>query len=231
MLFDFDGSQVNILIAFFSGVGAFFASCFFPLLPMYLGYLSGEMGSTQQMPVKRRPLLIASLAFSFGFFFSFTALAVLLAQFSYLVASYKVYLHVIAGILTILIGLMFLGIIRWTPLLREYHFSSPKWAQKSVALRGFLLGAGIAWGWSPCIGPVLAVILFWIANQNNLAHAIFLLLAFSAGITIPFTLFGISFDRLNQALKGKIQKFGSALRIIGGITMIIMGTWLLFTLW
>jgi cytochrome c-type biogenesis protein len=227
MLFDFDGSQVTLLIAFLSGVGTFFASCFIPLLPIYFAYLSGESASAGESE-KKNILLQRTIIFSFGFFLAFVILGIMLARFAIILATYKFWLNLSGAFVTIALGFVFLGAVHWPVLTKEIRWKAPNWLKKFPNLSAFLLGSSLAWGWSPCIGPVLAVILFWAADQGTLHQAILLLLTFSIGITSPFLVFGLTLHKLSHLFKKQLGKMSHWLRIIGGTTMIGIGIWLLY---
>lgn len=227
MLFDFDGSQVTIFIAFLSGIGTFFASCFIPLLPIYFAYLSGESANAG-VSEKKDILLQRTALFSLGFFLAFSVLGIMLARFAVILATYKFWLNLSGAFVTIGLGLVFLGAVHWPILTKEFRWKAPAWLEKFPALSAFLLGSSLAWGWSPCIGPVLAVVLFWAADQGTLNQAILLLLAFSAGITSPFFVFGLTLHKLSHLFKKQLGRISHWLRIIGGTTMIGMGIWLLY---
>jgi cytochrome c-type biogenesis protein len=226
ILFDFDGTHVTLLIAYFSGVGGFFASCFFPLLPIYFAYLTGEAAPTDTNKDDNR-LIRLTLLFSLGFFLAFSSLGLMLARFAVWLAAYKMWLNLGGALVTILLGLIFVGAVSLPIFTRERHWLAPQWTKRWPWLSAFLLGMGMAWGWSPCIGPVLAVVLFWAADQSTFWQAFALLLAFSAGMTTPFVAFGVTAHRLTMVFRDRIGRIGHWLRIIGGITMVFMGTRLL----
>lgn len=219
MQFSLDGSSVNILIAFFAGVSAFFASCFLPLLPIYLAYITGESVDEDAKSTSRRMLRL-SVLFSFGFWITFVLTGLAIAQFAQSLAYYKMWLEMFGAAVILVLGFLLLGIFRLPLLDRDYHPWFKPFTEKAAPWKAFTLGVALALGWSPCIGPVLAVILFWAAQQDTFIHSLLLLSSFGAGLTMPFVAFGVSMHRLSVVTKNRIASLSSFLRLLAAAIMI-----------
>ena len=228
---------------FLAGLVSFLSPCVLPLVPPYLAYLGGtsieRMAADQPLdPAASRRVLLAALLFVLGFttvFVSLGASASLLGQF---VLDHKDTLATVAGVVIILFGLHFLGFLK-IPLLyveKRYHAD-----MQGVSLAGaYLIGLAFAFGWTPCVGPVLATVLAVAAQENSLTTGIWLLLLYSLGLGVPFLLAAMAIrpflgfmQRFRRHL-GKVEKVMGALLVITGILFLTgslnqFGNWLLVT--
>lgn len=225
----FDGSQVNLLIAFIGGLVTFFASCLLPLVPVYLAYLSGITLTKKIVDGKekvfKREVFINSVLFVAGFIIVFVLLGVLASFAGRIVNIYKPIVQKIGGIFFIILGLFMLDVIRPAALLKERKLNLNQ-IVKARKLNSFLVGSTFGFAWTPCIGPVLAVILFWASQQATFWQGLGLLLAYGIGLGIPFLVVGLLFETLAPRLSGA-GRLGKTLRIIAAILIIITGVLLI----
>lgn len=215
--------EVSLGIAFVGGLISFLAPCVLPLIPGFLAYLAGaslEGGSGQ-----RREIFLNAVFFVAGFSLVFAALGVLLAtlleQFAYGVQEW---LSRIGGAIIIFFGLYLTGIFPIPFLAREYKFGV-KVRFSSRYLTSLFFGAAFAAGWTPCVGPVLGVLLGLAAGEPSLAF--WLLLSYALGLGVPFLLVGLF---ASQAA-GFINRHLTALtyiNIVFGIILVVLGI-LIFT--
>lgn len=211
--------------AFIAGLISFVSPCVLPLVPPYLSYLAGV--SIDQLSEDERPtdttrrVMATAMAFVAGFCVVFVALGASASYVGSFVTDHLTTLGYIAGVIIIIMGLHFLGVFRINLLFREARFHV---ASKPAGLLGaFVIGLAFAFGWTPCVGPVLAAILLYAGSEADVVRGAALLLAYALGIGIPFlaaALFAGPFMRLMQRHRkhmGKVEKVMGALLVVTGI--------------
>ncbi len=180
-------SDVSIFAALFAGLLSFLSPCVLPLVPPYLVYLAGtsleRFADAEPEPRVRWETIGAACLFVAGFSTVFVALGASAASFGSLIRIYADKLAIVAGVVIIVMGLHFLGLTRIALLYREKRVTIPK----PVGLWGaYVMGLAFAFGWTPCIGPILAVILAIAASEATVTKGALLLLVYSLGLGIPF---------------------------------------------
>jgi len=183
--------DVSIGMALGAGVISFLSPCVLPLVPPYLCFITGtslEQLSQSQgtVTVQRWRTLLAALAFVLGFATVFIALGVSASVIGQMLRSYLPILSQVAGVFIILMGLNFLGILKLGFLNREKRYHSE--TRPAGLLGAYAVGLAFAFGWTPCIGPVLAMILTLAASEQDVTRGAGLLAVYSAGLGIPFLL-------------------------------------------
>ncbi len=182
-------ADVSIFAALLAGVLSFLSPCVLPLVPPYLVYLAGasleRLAEAEPEPAVRKEAVFAALLFVAGFSTVFTALGASASAVGALIQAWSAELGIVAGIIIIVMGLHFLGLTRLDILLREKRARMPH----PVGLWGaYVMGLAFAFGWTPCIGPILAAILAVAASKDTVARGAMLLAVYSAGLGIPFIL-------------------------------------------
>ena len=212
--------EVSFWIAFVAGLVSFLSPCAIPLIPAFLGYLTGaKIESTS-----RWELFKHSLLFVLGFSAVFALLGVLLNSILVDVAyTTQMWLNRIAGTIIVLFGLYLLGAIKPKFLTREHKLKAKKF--KSKELTSFVFGAAFAVGWSPCVGAVLGTILALAASLPG--KSFLLLLGFSIGLGIPFLLMGL-FAHKFLAFLERSRQFLKYFNFIVGLLILVLGV-LVFT--
>ncbi|MBN2466926.1 MAG: sulfite exporter TauE/SafE family protein [Deltaproteobacteria bacterium] len=221
--------QIPFIAAFLGGLLAFFSPCVIPLIPVYLSYLSGVSVEEMQKDKAhkwqmRRVLLVNALFFCGGFTVVFVLLGAS-ASFAgqFLLAHLRI-LNRIAGLIIIILGLNIAGFFKFRFIYYEKRF---RFKKKSVGIGwSFLAGIAFAFGWTPCVGPILAGILAFAATKETLNQGILLLCVFSLGMALPFMATALLVD-----LFRKIPMTSRILRnfeITSGIFLIGVGV-LIFT--
>lgn len=223
----FDGSQVNLLVAYLAGFVTFFASCLLPLVPTYLAYLSGVSLHDQQAESKRWQIFKSAFFFVVGFSLTFIILGATLNRFALVFSPYRTMIEKVMGGFFILMGLMMLGVFKTQFFSQEKKLDLRGWFTNNRALHAIITGVAFGFGWTPCIGPVLAVILFWSSQQASLLQGIALLSAYSIGLGTPFLLVGLLFEKVMPLLK-KYKKISFYINIVSGVVIILAGLLIVF---
>jgi cytochrome c-type biogenesis protein len=228
--------NVTLLAAFGAGVLSFISPCVLPLIPGYLSYVSGlslddlRAGTSQTTgvaapPDARRRVIVASLAFILGFsivFVSLGASASLIGQF---LMSRLTLLGRIAGAIIIVFGLHTMGVFRIEWLYQDKRVQSNR--RPAGFVGATLVGIAFAFGWTPCIGPILAGILAVAAAQDTVGDGVRLLLAYSLGLGVPFFATALAIDRFFAAF-AKIRRHYHKIELVSGALLVIIGV-LIFT--
>lgn len=209
-----------------AGTVSFLSPCVLPLVPPYLGYLGGM--TIEQMTDSKgvdaaawRRVVIASLCFVAGFSTVFIGLGAGASAFGQLIQTYKATLAIAAGGLIVLFGLHFLGALRIPLLYREARYQAN--AEGASLLGAYLMGLAFAFGWTPCVGPILATVLAVAANEGTLGTGVRLLTAYSLGLGIPFVLAAVairpfmSFMHRFRRHLGRVEKGMGVLLVLTGL--------------
>lgn len=212
-----DGPLVYPL-AFGAGALSFLSPCVLPLVPGYVSYMSGLTGQDAQPAERRRAATVAMACFVAGFTAIFVPLGVTASILGSFLDQNRVLFTRIGGAFIILMGLIFLGVIKLPFLYRETRFHPTPGAGVTGS---FVLGAAFAFGWSPCIGPILGASLTLAAGANPAKGALLLLL-YSLGLGIPFILAGIGITRVTSVVS-VLRRHTRALMTASGALLIVMG--------
>ncbi|MBT8416058.1 MAG: cytochrome c biogenesis protein CcdA, partial [Silicimonas sp.] len=217
---------VTLTGALLAGLLSFLSPCVLPMVPFYLSYLAGasiQQAEDTKIPVAvRNRAVLAAIFFALGVTTIFVGLGAAATSFGQLVREWFDVLRWIAAALIIAMGLHFLGVIRIGFLYRQ--FRTDIGSTSNVSLPGaYLIGLAFAFGWTPCVGPVLAAILFVAGGQETVGEGVRLLAAYSAGMTLPFIIaagFIRPFLKWMQGFRrhlGRIEKAMGLLLILFGV--------------
>lgn len=212
-------------IAILAGLVSFFSPCVMPLLPGYLSYITG-LAVTDLDGGKRGRMLAGSTLFVLGFSAVFVSLGVAFGSVGMQLAEHARTLSIIAGILIIVLGFAFIG---WIPLMqREVRIHSVPAIGLAAAP---LLGIFFAVGWTPCIGPTLAVVLGMSMTPGaSTGRGAFLTFAYCLGLGIPFILAALGFGRFMHTIAW-FKKHQRAVSLVGGGLLIVVGIMLVTGSW
>ncbi len=220
-------NNVTLFGALLAGSASFFSPCVVPLMPIYLSYLTGSgIDELEEHPEKlRKTIMIHSAAFLFGLMIVFSILgltATALGRFLYINANV---FKKASGILIVLFGIHHAGFISLNALKKEKKFRIKM--RKPRLINSVLIGMAFSFGWTPCVGPVLASILVIAANSASLTSGVNLLIAYSIGFSIPFFL---SSFFLNEVLKrmDKAEKTMLVMKKATGVLLMLFGLLIYF---
>lgn len=219
---DFEISNIGIMSAVAAGAVSFLSPCVLPLVPGYVSFIAGNAGGSASGSGRSGRLSagLLSLCFILGFATVFVALGASATALSRLLRAYSFEAGIVGGLVIIVFGIFTTGLVRLPWLERDvrYHGSVPR----SGPLGAYLLGLAFAFGWTPCIGPILGAILTVSALSATAANGIALLSLYSLGLGIPFFLAAFFTQTLIDGLP-RMRVAGRVLRFLAGGVMIVMG--------
>lgn len=213
-----------------AGLASFLSPCVLPLVPPYLSYIGGTTFEqlTGEDRVDRQVwlrIVRAAIIFVLGFTTVFVTLGAGASTLGQVLLAYRNYLAVAAGLLIIAFGLHFLGLLRLSLLYKEARYS-PSGKQAS-SLSAYLMGLSFAFGWTPCIGPVLATVLTLAASERSLSSGTSLLFAYSLGLGVPFVAAALAI-RPFLGFMARFKRHFVILEKLMGLLLVITGVLFLF---
>ncbi len=234
--------DVSFFGAAFAGLLSFLSPCILPIVPFYLSYLAGVgmnqvAADTEVSPQVRLRAFLAACCFALGVITVFMGLGATATVFGQMVREYFDILRWIAAAIIIAMGLHFLGVLKIGILYRQFRADAG--STTNVGFVGaYVIGLAFAFGWTPCVGPVLAAILFTAAGQESAGQGAFLLFAYGIGMTLPFVIAALFIGPFMKFMArfrrhlGLIEKLMGALLIVFGLliatnTINIIAQWML----
>jgi cytochrome c-type biogenesis protein len=213
-------TDVTLPYAIGAGLLSFVSPCVLPLVPPYLSFIAGstiEDLAERGERAARRDVIVAAALFVLGFATVFVTLGATASALGQLVRQYLDVLSLLAGIAIILMGMHFLGIFRFGFLYRQARIN----VEKPVGLWGaYVMGLAFAFGWTPCIGPILAAILAVAGSQDTVGQGAILLAAYSLGLGIPFLLAAFAMGPFVRVLKRFRSRLGMVEKVVGGLLVL-----------
>ena len=210
------------IAAFIAGLISFLSPCVLPLVPGYVSLISGagveELKSNDAQLLRK--VMINSAAFILGFGIVFVTLGALATEVGQVLARYKSVLGQVAGIVIIVFGLHLTGLFKIKALYADARLHSVKGG--STAWGSFVIGFAFAFGWTPCVGPILAVILGLAATQNSVFKGVALLALYSLGLAVPFLLTSLGIERFLK-FYSRFRSHMHALEVASGALLIVIG--------
>ena len=215
--------NVSIPAALIAGLVSFLSPCVLPLVPPYLIYLTGatieHVANGEEAASSKRAVMISALLFVLGFSTVFVALGASASLIGALIRAWSAELSILAGMVIIAMGLHFLGLTRIGLLMREGRVPIPK----PVGLWGaYVMGLAFAFGWTPCIGPILAAILSIAAAEATVAKGAGLLAVYSAGLGIPFLIAAFMIEQFS-ALFARMKTHLATVERAMGVLLVVTG--------
>lgn len=228
-----------IIPAFIAGILTFLAPCTLPLIPGYLSFISGASVSDLKDPSKSRKarskIFLNGVLYVIGFSAVFIVLGSLFGLGGAIFFQYRALVSQIGGMFVILFGLFLLAptlpVFRF--LLAERQLPGIRNLKPGNPLSSLVFGSAFAFGWSPCVGPILGTVLTLAASSVTVGKGALLLVVFSLGLAIPFLATALAIGWVSQHL-GKLSKYLNIVSVVGGVFLILLGLLMVtnnFTLW
>jgi cytochrome c-type biogenesis protein len=210
------------IAAFLAGVISFLSPCVLPLVPGYVSLISGTSVAVADAPEKRLlgRVMLNSLMFVLGFSIVFIMLGAAATTLGQVTLQYRRLLTQIAGIVIIVFGLHLTGILKIKYLYADKRMHNVQGS--SSALGSFAVGFAFAFGWTPCIGPILTTILTFAASEGTVMKGVLLLAIYSAGLAVPFLLTSLGIDRF-LAFYSRFRRHLHTVEVISGVLLIAIG--------
>ena len=205
-------------ITFLEGIVTFISPCLLPMLPIYVAYFAGDAGHGGAGGLRRT--LVNALGFVAGFTLLFTAMGAFASTVGSFFTANEAALNAVCGLLVVLLGLNYLGILRIRALQRTFRLET------GIAPRGFftslVFGAVFAVGWTPCVGAFLGSALSMAASSADPAMGVALLLCYSAGLGVPFVVSAVLIDQLEGAFSW-VKSHYRIIDAICGVLLVVVG--------
>jgi len=209
---------IKLIIAFGAGFISFLSPCVLPIIPGYISYITGK--SLDEIEQNRRIVLLKTVTFSLGFSFVFIILGIAASFIGNVLIFFGNELRIAAGIIIIIFSLNLLGFLNFSFLNQDKRFETGSY--KDNYIFPFLVGAAFAFGWTPCIGPVLGSILALSATEATISKGVVLLSMYSLGLAIPFILSGYYMTVFLNSKKGFGKYYGRVTKT-GGVILLVTG--------
>lgn len=210
------------ILAFFAGLASFLSPCVLPLVPGYISLISGagleELKSPQAQLMRR--VMVNSIGFILGFSTVFITLGAISTGVGQAAAQYKHTLSIVAGVVVIIFGIHLTGIFQIPFLLQDARLHNLKGSSSMIG--AFIIGFAFAFGWTPCLGPILSIILGFASQEDTLKKGILLLAVYSMGLAVPFLLTSILMERFLK-FYSRFRSHMHALEVASGGLMIALG--------
>ncbi len=218
----------SLLVALLAGVISFLSPCVLPIVPPYLAYMGGiSMNDMTDGKQSNRPAIIASIFFAMGLSTVFIFLGFTSSLLGQMFLQNQRIFGIVAGLVIILFGLHFIGVIRIPFLYREARIDAGD--QGGSAFGAYILGLAFAFGWTPCIGPILGAILSVAAQEGSVARGTILMGSYALGLGLPFIIAAVFINRAVGVMNRFKRHMGTVEKIMGGL-LILVGLALVFDL-
>lgn len=210
-------AKTSLYLVFLEGIASFLSPCLLPLLPVYIGYLSGEITDSRY---NKKKLVVNSIIFCVGLSTVFILMGLTASFIGAFLNRYRYILLKAAAAIIILFGLFHMGILKVSFLYRERRFNAPY--KKSTIVNSFIMGAAFAFGWTPCIGPILGSVLIIAGSSGSAGYGTFLLFVYALGLSIPFIITAALIEVISDRIKS-IQKYSGIIAFFSGALLVILG--------
>ena len=213
---------ITVSLAFSAGFISFLSPCVLPIIPGYISYITGK--NLDEIEKDKRVVLIKTILFSLGFSTIFISLGIAASAIGNILLFFSHELRIAAGLIIVLFSLQLLGLLNLNFMNKEKRIETKSY--KDNYIFPFIVGAAFAFGWTPCIGPVLGSIIALSATEATVTKGVILLSSYSLGLAIPFILSGYFMNKFLSSKKGfgkyygKVTKTGGAILLITGILIL-----------
>lgn len=214
--------KLNLVLVFLEGVISLFSPCVLPILPVYIGMLSNSSVDSlnRNFKFKNSILLKNTLFFILGISSTFFILGFSINKLSNIFITNKYLVEILGGVIIIFLGIFYMGYLKIPFLYREKRFNVKHKTMNFYT--AFLLGFFFSFGWTPCIGPMLASVLFLTAQSDSTLFSSIVILIYSLGFTLPFLLIAIFYNKLFVYID-KLKLRINDIKRLGGVILLIVG--------
>ncbi|MBE6024982.1 MAG: redoxin domain-containing protein [Cellulosilyticum sp.] len=212
--------HLNLWLVGLEGIVSFLSPCILPLLPVYLSILANSMTEHTEGLIKN------TLGFVLGISSTFFLLGMSVYTVGSFFSDYQILLTLIGGVIIVVMGLFYMGVIQSNVLNKDRRFQM-KTGQMNI-VSSFILGLTFSFGWTPCIGPTLASVLVMASTSSNRSTALFLILIYTIGFTMPFMILAIFYKKLVRYID-RIKNHMLLIKRMGGVILIIAGIGMMIT--
>lgn len=217
------GQSVGVVVAFTAGLFSFLSPCVLPLFPSYLSFITGMSVSdlsAELSPSARRRVLLHAVVFVLGFSIVFVALGASFSAAAQLLLDYREWIRRVGGALIVIFGLYIAGVFRLGVFARTAQWQI---REKPAGYVGsFIVGVTFAIGWTPCVGPILGAILSLAGTSETVQRGIGLLVAYSAGLGLPFLLSAVALGAFLRFFK-RYRPFIPVMERAAGVLLVVVG--------
>jgi len=218
--------KVGLVVAFLAGVGSFFTPCIFPLIPAYVSFITGfSLEEIRADKVRKwKDVLLPTLFFIAGFSTVFVTLGISAGFLGGVLFRWRPYLQFFGGIVVILFALQLMGVPVLPFLMREKRLHLERTYPRLIG--PLIIGGAFAFGWSPCVGPILGSILTYAATGQDPTKAAFLLAIYSLGLGLPFLAVSLTMEAFLRLFSRMARAVKWATLLSGGV-LIVIGVWMI----
>lgn len=217
------GESLGVLVAFSAGLFSFLSPCVLPLFPSYLSFITGmsmDRLAADVDPATRTRVLLHSALFIAGFTAVFVSLGASFSAAGQFLLGYRDVIRIAGGVLIVFFGLSIAGVLRWELLTRTRQLQVR--TKPAGFVGSFLVGLTFAIGWTPCVGPILGSILTLASNDKTVEQGVALLLAYSAGLGVPFFLSSVALGGFLRFFK-RYRPFIPTVERAAGLLLVVVG--------
>lgn len=209
-----------MLVALAAGVVSFLSPCVLPIVPPYLAYMAGtSLEDATSSNQHRGRIILSSVFFVLGLSTVFLFLGLAASALGQVFLQYQREMGIVAGVVILFFGLHFLGILRIPLLNREARLDAGD--RGGSAIGAYVLGLAFAFGWTPCIGPVLGAVLSLAAQEGSVERGMVLMAVYAAGLGLPFILAAVFLTRSLGFLRRFKRHLGTVEKVMGGLLVIV----------
>ena len=209
---------IKSIFAFGAGFISFLTPCVLPIIPGYISYITGK--PLEEIEKNKKSVLIKTITFSFGFSIVFITLGAAASALGNVLLFFSQQFRIVAGVIIVIFALNFLGLLNFNFLNNEKRFQTGNF--KDNLIFPLLVGGAFAFGWTPCIGPILGSIITLSASEATITKGIILLSFYSLGLAIPFILSGYYMSVFLNSKKS-FSKYYGVITKGGGLVLLLTG--------